>query len=120
MSASMEELIARGFCARNYAHEIHLQTRKFATHSALGDFYEGVVPALDSLAECYQGRFGVLERFRDCRPDRTHHIRDWLRVEADWICENCDALAKGDPAIGNLIQDVLSIYYQTIDRLGRS
>jgi hypothetical protein len=120
MAARMEELIARGFCARSYAHEIHLQTRKFAVHEALGAFYEDVVPALDRLAEAYQGRFGVLERFRDCRPDRTQHIRDWLRVESDWICENAAALGNGDPAIENLVQDVLAVYYLAIDRLGRS
>ncbi len=115
----MEELIARGFCARNYAHEIHLQTRSHATHEALGDFYEDIVPALDRLAECYQGCCGVLHRFPIVRPDQTTPIREWLRNEAKWIEGACGKVCRGRPALENLVQEVLAIYWRALDRLGR-
>jgi hypothetical protein len=57
----MKELIAQLFAARDCAHKLHLKTRSFAQHIALGDLYEGLVPLADALAEAYQGKYGVMD-----------------------------------------------------------
>ena len=39
---------------------MHWQTKGYAKHKALEDFYEKIVDILDEFVEVYQGRYGVL------------------------------------------------------------
>ena len=39
----MEEIIGLLFHARNVTHKEHLRTKSYATHKALGNFYEEVI-----------------------------------------------------------------------------
>jgi len=48
--------------SREQAHVFHLTTNSFAQHKALQQYYEGIVPLLDSWAEAYMGRYGRLKR----------------------------------------------------------
>ena len=57
------EFIACLMHARTTAHMLHLQTRSYAEHKALEGFYEGIVDALDSYAEAYQGLYGIIETY---------------------------------------------------------
>ena len=54
------ELIVSCFHARTNAHLLHLQTKSFSAHKALNEFYDGIVPLADSLAEAYQGAYGII------------------------------------------------------------
>ncbi len=42
------------------AHILHLQTRSYAAHQALGEFYGELDGLADGLAESYQGKYGKL------------------------------------------------------------
>lgn len=55
------ELILRLFHTRTCAHVLHLKTRSYAAHVALGEFYDAIVGQADSIAELYQGRYGLIE-----------------------------------------------------------
>jgi hypothetical protein len=46
--------------SRTQAHIFHLNTPSFSRHKALQNYYEGIVPLLDSYAEAYMGRYGKL------------------------------------------------------------
>lgn len=46
------------------AHLLHLQTRSYAQHIALGDYYDQVIELTDSFAETYQGRYGLLTGYQ--------------------------------------------------------
>jgi hypothetical protein len=48
--------------SREQAHAFHLTTNSFAQHKALQNYYEGIVPLLDSWAEAYMGKYGRLKR----------------------------------------------------------
>ncbi len=56
-------LIAQCFNARDAAHKLHLQTQSYAQHMALGAFYEGITSLVDSYAESWQGRYGVIAAY---------------------------------------------------------
>jgi DNA-binding ferritin-like protein len=60
MNTKMPYLIALCFEARTKAHIAHLQTRSYAAHKALNEYYDGIVDIADSLAEAFQGREGIL------------------------------------------------------------
>jgi hypothetical protein len=45
-------------CVTN-THILHLSSRSYSEHKALGHFYEGLDALADSLAEAYQGKYGI-------------------------------------------------------------
>lgn len=55
----MDKIIAQLFAARDIAHSLHLRTRSFARHIALNELYDALLPLTDSLAEMFQGKYGV-------------------------------------------------------------
>ncbi len=51
------------FSVRDQAHLAHLRVSglgAFAAHSALGDFYDGLLDKTDELIEVYQGMYGII------------------------------------------------------------
>jgi DNA-binding ferritin-like protein len=53
--------------SRNQAHIYHLQVQgagSFAAHKALQEYYEGIVPLLDMIAEGIQGRYGIITGYK--------------------------------------------------------
>ena len=116
----MEQLIARLFVARSFTHEIHLQTYSHAEHVATQAFYEGIVPLADDLAETYQGATGKpLGPLPGVNQPRADNLASYLRAEANWIAVKRAAIAAGYTPIENQIDEVLALYYQTLDRLRR-
>lgn len=49
--------------AATAAHMLHLQTRSFSQHMALGALYEALPGAVDELIESYQGKYGVIRNY---------------------------------------------------------
>jgi hypothetical protein len=61
---SCPQFVAATLGVRAAAHLMHLSTRSYAQHVALGDFYEGIERLVDTYAEVYMG----LERRQDTWP----------------------------------------------------
>lgn len=57
----METLISQLLSARDVAHYWHLKTKSFSTHLALQDLYESLLSSTDTLAELFQGKYGVID-----------------------------------------------------------
>lgn len=115
----IEELISRVFYARNVAHFEHWRAKgdgSFAKHMALGEFYDGVIDAIDKLVEAYQGAFSLIGNI----PAPKVSERDVLKLltaDADWVEENHEAICKGNRAVGNLVDGVTDTYLTTIYKL---
>jgi hypothetical protein len=60
------------------AHFLHLSTKSYAEHKALGSFYEDILDLADQYAETYQGHYGVIpldlypEEFKVQRDGKTY------------------------------------------------
>ena len=54
--SSVGKYIGLLMASRTQAHVFHLTTKSYAAHKALQNYYEGIVPLLDSYAETYMGR----------------------------------------------------------------
>lgn len=57
------EFIVTLMHARTNAHLLHLRSKSYAQHMALGSFYEGIGDLIDKLAENYQGIYGVIDDY---------------------------------------------------------
>lgn len=109
--AAAGELIMRCFHARTSSHIQHLQTRSYAAHKALNDFYDGIIPLVDSFAEAYQGEYGLIEDY----PTEYKFISDPLEMFEDlvsWIDENRDDVSD-DTYLQNIIDEVVELIRST-------
>jgi len=61
--AKYTKVVSLLFNARTNAHIAHLQTKSYAAHKALDEFYSGVLDVADRFAESAQGTQGILNGY---------------------------------------------------------
>lgn len=110
----INEIIAQLFNARNAAHSIHLRTRSFAQHIALGDFYEKLVDLTDALAETFAGRYGIVNV--DVNTPSVFPNTDavmFIRSVDKWATEVTKQFNPADTLILNQWDEILSLINTT-------
>lgn len=115
---SCADLIGHLFLARDVTHSVHLNTRSYAKHKALGSFYENVIELADDLAEAYQGRHGLIGPITLHSAKKTNNVVEFLEDSLSEV-ENlrykvCD---KDDTAIQNIIDGIVDLYLSTLYKL---
>ena len=109
----IEQLIEKLFRARNAAHIEHWKTGSYAQHKALGNYYEDVIGLLDEFVEAYQGTFGLVSDVKGQEPDVAQLIHD----DIIWLNENRGKLAKGVPALENILDEITALHMKTLYKL---
>lgn len=114
----IEQLVARVFSARNAAHRAHLAAKgdgSFAKHMALGEFYDGIIEAIDAIVEVDQGMYGLIGDFsiEDVKPT---DFAKFVREEAIWIELNRDKFSKCNATLA-LIDDLTAVYLRAAYKL---
>ena len=115
----IEQLIARVFYTRNVAHWSHWRATgagSYAKHQALGDFYDGIIDALDPLVEAYQGAYDLVGTI-PAPNSKGVDILALLQNDAKWIEAHHEEICKGNRAIANLIDSLNGVYLSTIYKL---
>ena len=106
------------FLARDVTHSVHLNTRSYAKHKALGGFYDKVVDLADDFAEAYQGRHGLIGPITLMSAKKTSNVTEFLQDQLAEIEANrykfCD---EDDSAIQNIIDEIVALYLSTLYRL---
>lgn len=57
------------FHSATVTHFMHLQTKSFAQHMALGEYYDAIVELADKWAEAFQGCYDIITNY----PKDFHH-----------------------------------------------
>jgi hypothetical protein len=58
------EMISLLLHSRTQVHILHLQTKSFAEHSALGGYYDEIGGIVDGIIESYQGKYSILKGYK--------------------------------------------------------
>lgn len=107
------ELIMRCFHASTVAHVLHFKTRSFSAHKALNEFYDEIIELVDSLAEAYQGDYGLIDDY----PTRFRMYPDGLALLddlSDWIVANrAEVCDKDDTYLQNIIDEIMALIRST-------
>jgi DNA-binding ferritin-like protein len=115
MNIKLPYLIALCFEARTKAHMAHLQTKSFAVHKALNEYYDEIVGIADSLAEAFQGREGIISNYplvsittKD--PIKlVEQVRTWIDINR----KECSEYSE----IQNIIDELQDLNNSTIYKL---
>jgi len=112
------DFVGHLFLARDVAHSVHLNTRSYAKHKALGSFYDKIVDLADDFAEAYQGRHGLMGPISLMSAKKNGNIIEFLEdslseIEANRykVCE------EKDSAIQNIIDEIVALYLSTLYKL---
>ncbi len=105
------------FNSRDQAHIFHLQTSSYAAHKALGAYYEDIVDLVDSYAENFQGRYGII---RGYTPQKQYFEGEEVVKYFTGLSTYIDGVRKGlpqDSDLNNIVDEISSLVNSTIYKL---
>jgi hypothetical protein len=106
------------FLARDVAHSVHLNTRSYSKHKALGHFYELIVEAADDFAEAYQSRHGLIGPITLMTAKKTTNIVEFLESQlAEIEAARYEIVDRTDMSLQQLIDNIIEIYLRALYRL---
>jgi hypothetical protein len=115
---SCENFLGQLFLARDVAHSVHLNTRSYAKHKALGHFYEDVIELVDKFAEAYQGRKGLIGPISLQSARKNGNIIEFLQDSMEQIEEmRYTVVDKTDTPLQNIIDEIIGLYLTTLYKL---
>lgn len=113
-----QEFVGVLFASRDFAHKRHLASKSFAEHSALGEFYEGIIPLADSFSEAWQGH--NLELLGDI-PLLAIDFKDTsdkaLKAQLKVVEEYRKTATDNYSPLINIFDEICALYLSTIYKL---
>jgi hypothetical protein len=118
VSGSFVDIVSGMLHSRTQIHIYHLQTKSFAVHKALNDYYDGVVDLFDGLVESYQGKHGIVEDYKCDGYDNYSSVNSAIEYlqKLDKTIEGSRKSIK-ESFIQNQIDTVQELIYSTIYKL---
>ena len=112
------EFFGKLFQIRDQVHLTHLAVKgpgAHAAHTALNDYYEGILELTDGLIESYQGKYGIIELM----------IPSSTKMDAISLLKSLATLTDGGAAynmftetwIQNQLDEISILTYRTIYKL---
>jgi hypothetical protein len=99
--------------AATFSHYQHLMTESYAQHMALGAFYDGIIPLLDSFLETYIGLFGKLETVQENIqvPFKVsvYELKEWIETNRQQISDST--------TLQNILDTIVELCSSTIYKL---
>jgi hypothetical protein len=111
-------MISKLFHSRNQVHVFHLQTKSFAEHKALNDYYDDVVDIIDGLVESYQGKYDILtsyESYKILNYESNDQLLKYFKELESNIEEN--RKSNKDSYLQNQIDNAVELINSTIYKL---
>lgn len=106
------------FLARDVTHSAHLNTRSYAKHAALNEFYDGVIDFADKFAEAYQGKYGLIGPISLMSAKKTNNVVEFLEGQlADLEKMRYKVVDKECSPLQNIIDEIFGLYYTTLYKL---
>ena len=115
MTDPAAEFVQCLFHAVTNTHILHLQSKSYSQHVALGAYYESLIELADTYAEAYQGKYGII----------TGYTGDYKLPPGalEYLMEISDAIKimrvrlPQDTELQNLIDEIASETDSTIYKL---
>ena len=118
----MNEFLALLFLSRDVAHREHLSTKSRSDHLALGAFYEEIEDLLDSLAEAYQGRYGIVKPIPIMTKIKGLDESDSSAEKIELLLDQVEktrysAINEEETALQNIVDEIVALFLSTLYQL---
>ena len=117
------KLFSKLFESREMAHIYHLQVNgepgSHAKHTALGDYYDGVLGFIDDIIEIWQGQYGIIEEYDviDTKETSSKDTIEYFNELARFIKEERKCIPTEDTHLHNIVDEVVALVYKTLYKL---
>ena len=111
------------FESREMAHIYHLTVKgemgSHAAHTALGDFYEGILGFIDEMIEVYQGQYGIIEGYEtiDTSETKTKDKIEYFEELANFVKTEKKCIKPEDSHLLNIVDEAVALIYKTLYKL---
>jgi hypothetical protein len=112
--ALASSLVAYAFCMRDLTHREHLETRSYADHKALEEFYLEIIEKADDFFETFSGAHGR-PKFGPYRK-LTGTAREELKKFRAWIASNRKEMTD-QSHLQNIIDEIVALVNRTLYKL---
>ena len=97
-------------------HLLHLQSRSYSQHKALGAYYDAVVDLIDSLVEAYQGKNQTIVEYpAGYKPPVSDPLTELKSISAYVIANR--AIVGNDTELQNISDEIQALIDSTIYKL---
>ena len=98
------------------AHFLHLQSKSYAQHVALGDYYDKIIDLVDAWAEAYQGCYSVIETY----PTEFHAVKgapvDYIETVKEYV-EKIRKTLPDESQLQQLVDNIAELLDTTLYKL---
>lgn len=113
---SCPQFIVQCLAVRTSAHLLHLSTKSYAHHVALGDFYDTLIDLTDKYAEVYMGLNGQVTSWPSPTSLGTHNpvslLEDFLELVQEEQAEDTES-----EALKNILAELEELTAQSLYKL---
>ena len=102
--------------AATSGHVLHLQTRSFAQHKTLDEFYNELPGLVDEVIEAYQGKYGLVMDYPSGYAVPTTAPIDFVSALSDYVTSTRASVAA-DSELQNLIDEIQQLIDSTLYKL---
>lgn len=117
-SVGFKSMISALLHSQTQVHVFHLQTKSYAEHKALQNYYEGIDAIVDGIVESYQGKYDVLTKYDSIKTQDYESLEKTIMYfeKLDNIIETARKSVK-ESYIQNQIDTVQELIYSTLYKL---
>ena len=111
-------LVSKLLDSQKQVHIFHLQTKSFAEHKALQDYYDAIPDLVDGLVESYQGKYGILsgwKSFPSADYQSPEQVISYLKSLSEDVAKVYPNMK--DTYIQNQLDEVTSLINSTLYKL---
>lgn len=116
--SSLITLVSRLLDSQRQTHIFHLQTKSFAEHKALQDYYDAIGGLVDGIVESYQGKYGILTGWKSVGTQEyqsSEQVISYLKALGDEVSK-VFSIVK-DTYIQNQLDEVTALINSTLYKL---
>ena len=111
-------LVSNLLFSQTQVHIFHLQTKSYAEHNALQDYYEGIDGLVDELIESYQGEFGIIENYKSFKVESytdSEKVVSYFEMILNAVKEGRETIESTH--LQNILDEVITLVTKTMYKL---
>lgn len=111
-------LVSKLLDSQRQVHIFHLQTKSFAEHKALQDYYDAIPDLVDGLVESYQGKYGILTGWKSFSTEEYQSTEQCVVYLKSLVEMNSQVRSSiKDSYIQNQLDEVETLLQSTLYKL---
>ena len=119
MNKEFIKLVSYLLHSATQVHIFHLQTKSYAEHKALNEYYDSIIGLVDTLVESFQGKYDIIsgyENYNLIGYENTANTIKYFKALLKTV-EDLRVSVKEDSNLQNEIDNIVTLITSTLYKL---